>query len=178
LEGVLELYKMDNGAYPTTAQTLSALVVKPSIEPLPSRYPAGGYLKDGHLPIDPWGNPYRYAAPGFNNPDSYDLWSLGPDGLAGGSCSDANVGNWPPPTPSLFECPDQHPLVQAGVQGLLATAVLATSALLILVAVRAFRALRDRGSWRSVISVPPLSFALVFAGLYLLFWVLLFAIVF
>ena len=33
------------------------------------------------MPLDPWGNPYQYACPGTHNPDSYDVWSLGPDGI-------------------------------------------------------------------------------------------------
>jgi general secretion pathway protein G len=31
-----------------------------------------------------------YLYPGKHNPDAYDLWSLGPDGVE----SDDDIGNW------------------------------------------------------------------------------------
>ncbi len=40
--------------------------------------------------IDPWGNRYQYVFPGVNNPDTYDVWSLGPDGVM----STDDIGNW------------------------------------------------------------------------------------
>jgi len=94
LEGVLELYRMDNGKFPTTEQGLLALVEAPTAEPVPRNYPAGGYLKDGKLPVDPWGEPYFYEMPGNSNPHSFDLWSFGADGAPGGEGVDADIGNW------------------------------------------------------------------------------------
>jgi general secretion pathway protein G len=94
LEGVLELYRMDNGKFPTSEQGLLALVEAPTAEPVPRNYPPGGYLKDGRLPVDPWGEPYQYENPGASNPHSYDLWSFGADGAPGGEGVDADVGNW------------------------------------------------------------------------------------
>ena len=47
LEGVLELYRMDNGRFPNSEQGLEALVKAPSSEPSPRNYPPGGYLKGG-----------------------------------------------------------------------------------------------------------------------------------
>ena len=44
------------------------------------------------LPPDPWGNPFQYEFPGRRNPDSYDLWSFGPDGVNGTA---DDIGNWP-----------------------------------------------------------------------------------
>ena len=44
LEQALELYRLDNGRYPTTEQGLVALVREPSSEPAPRRYPPGAYL--------------------------------------------------------------------------------------------------------------------------------------
>ena len=64
LEGVLELYRMDNARFPTTEQGLEALVRKSGVSPEPRRFPAGGYLKGGRVPLDPWGEPYRYESPG------------------------------------------------------------------------------------------------------------------
>jgi len=94
LEGVLELYRMDNGRFPTTEQGLAALVSVPTIDPVPRNYPAGGYLKDGRLPHDPWDEPYHYEMPGTNNPHAFDLWSFGADNAPGGEGVDADIGNW------------------------------------------------------------------------------------
>jgi general secretion pathway protein G len=94
LEGVLELYRMDNGRFPSSEQGLEALVHAPSGDPAPRNYPPGGYLKGGRVPPDPWGNPYHYEEPGQHNQHSFDLWSEGADGTAGGEGTDADIGNW------------------------------------------------------------------------------------
>ena len=94
LEGVLELYRMDNARFPTTEQGLDALIHASTSEPVPRNFPAGGYLKGGRLPVDPWGEPYHYESPGQNNPDSFDLWSYGSGGVAGGTGVEADIGTW------------------------------------------------------------------------------------
>ncbi len=94
LEGVLELYRMDNGRFPSSEQGLESLVREPSIEPTPRNYPPGGYLKGGRVPKDPWGEPYQYASPGQHNRYAVDLWSFGADGASGGEGVDADIGNW------------------------------------------------------------------------------------
>ena len=94
LEGVLELYRMDNGRFPSSEQGLEALVRAPSGDPAPRNYPPGGYLKGGKVPLDPWSSPYYYEAPGQHNRYSFDLWSHGADGSAGGEGIDADFGNW------------------------------------------------------------------------------------
>jgi general secretion pathway protein G len=94
LEGVLELYRMDTGRFPSTEQGLLALVEPPTIEPVPRTYPPGGYMKETRLPVDPWGEAYHYEMPGVNNPHAYDLWSFGADGAPGGEGTDADIGNW------------------------------------------------------------------------------------
>ena len=58
--------------------------------PQPRNWNKDGYLKK--LPVDPWGNPYQYLAPGTKGP--FDLYSLGADGKEGGSDNDADIGNW------------------------------------------------------------------------------------
>lgn len=90
LESALELYKLDNFNFPSTAQGLEALVSKPSGEPQPKNYRAGGYVKS--LPKDPWGNPYQYLAPGVKG--DVDIFSLGADNQPGGDESNADIGNW------------------------------------------------------------------------------------
>ena len=91
LESVLELYRMDSARYPTTEQGLDALVNEPGDA---RNYPPDGYLQKRRVPEDPWGNPYEYEQPGQNNPRSFDLWSFGADGKAGGEGVDADIGNW------------------------------------------------------------------------------------
>ena len=88
----LDLYRMDNGHYPSTDQGLEALVDKPAGYPEPRRWNPDGYLK--RVPVDPWGEPYLYEQPGTQNPRSFDLWSLGADAGPGGEDADADIGNW------------------------------------------------------------------------------------
>ena len=58
IQGALDLYKMDNGFYPTTEQGLQALVAKPLTQPVPLKWRESGYLK--MVPTDPWGKPYQF----------------------------------------------------------------------------------------------------------------------
>lgn len=80
-------YRIDMGSYPTTEQGLAALVSPPGTN---SDRWRGPYVEGGKIPIDPWGNPYQYRFPGQRNPQSYDVFSFGPDGVD----SDKNIGNW------------------------------------------------------------------------------------
>ena len=89
----LELYKLDNGTYPSSEQGLEALVREPTGEPKPRRYPEGGYVTSKDL-IDPWQNPFKYERPGKNNARSFDLYTLGEDTQAGGDGENADIGNW------------------------------------------------------------------------------------
>jgi general secretion pathway protein G len=73
----LDLYRLDNLQYPTTAQGLQALVELPTERDVFPTWHRGGYL--GALPKDPWGHDYRYANPGTHG-GQYDLYSLGPSG--------------------------------------------------------------------------------------------------
>lgn len=84
----LDLYEMDNGHYPSTAQGLRSLKREPQTPPVPKKW-NGPYLKKGSLK-DPWGNPYHYRSPGRRNPD-YDLFTYGPDQVEGGG---DDVTNW------------------------------------------------------------------------------------
>lgn len=76
----LEMYRLDNRTYPTTAQGLSALSRKPTEAPFPPNWASGGYLPS--VPADPWGQPYAYLMPGASG--RYELLSLGADGQPGG----------------------------------------------------------------------------------------------
>jgi general secretion pathway protein G len=91
LEAALETYRMDNARFPTTEQGLKALIEAP---PDVRNFQTGGYLRERRIPLDPWGNPYQYESPGTHNEHSFDLWSWGADGQAGGAEVDADIGNW------------------------------------------------------------------------------------
>ncbi len=94
IEGALQLYKLDNGVYPTTEQSLKALIEKPSVGVIPKKWKLGGYLPK--LPEDPWGNPYKYLSP-VQKGDykvEYEITSLGTDGEVGGEGVNADITNW------------------------------------------------------------------------------------
>lgn len=83
----LDQYRLDVGHYPLTDQGLQALIKQPDGE---TKW-AGPYLKKD-VPLDPWGRPYQYRAPGTNGKD-YDLISYGKDGVLGGSNENADISN-------------------------------------------------------------------------------------
>ena len=82
----LDIYKLDTGRYPTTAEGLAALDKKPGSV---SGW-NGPYMKGG-VPTDPWGNPYRYANPGPSG--GLEILSLGADNAPGGEGENADVSN-------------------------------------------------------------------------------------
>ena len=71
----LKTYEMMNYTFPTTEQGLEALVKRPSGEPEPRKW---RQLMES-VPLDPWGNPYKYRNPGTVNPNGFDLYSWGAD---------------------------------------------------------------------------------------------------
>ena len=87
IASALELYRLDNRTYPTTAQGLAALVERPISPPEPPNWVEGGYLQQ--VPLDPWGNAYGYRSPGEDG--AFDLLSLGADGQPGGDGSAADI---------------------------------------------------------------------------------------
>jgi general secretion pathway protein G len=86
----LNMYKLDNGRYPTTEQGLMALVKKPTVAPVPTNWKSEGYLD--RVPKDPWGSPYQYLQPGVHG--AIDVFSFGADRAAGGEGNDADIGSW------------------------------------------------------------------------------------
>ncbi len=87
IAGTLDLFRLDVGRYPTSAEGLAALVERPT--GLASWN--GPYVKDKGVPNDPWGRPYIYKFPGDHG--DYDLYSLGADGQPGGTGENADVTN-------------------------------------------------------------------------------------
>ena len=81
----LDMFKMDNGSYPSGTNCLSDLVVKPTNASTSWR----PYMMT--IPLDPWGHPYLYVSPGHHNTNSYDLSSAGPDGIPGTA---DDIVNW------------------------------------------------------------------------------------
>lgn len=89
-ETVLETFRLEMGRYPTEEEGLQALVKEPESEDA-DRW-KGPYIK--RVIKDPWGNPYVYINPGYYNPEGFDLFSYGADGLEGGEDFDTDIGNW------------------------------------------------------------------------------------
>lgn len=85
IQQALNLYKLDNGRYPTTEQGLQSLVIKPQVGIVPARWNPEGYIEK--VQRDPWGNEYLY----LSNGDRYTLKSFGADGEEGGEEKDADL---------------------------------------------------------------------------------------
>lgn len=88
IQNALDLYRLDNGFYPSTDQGLKALVKKPQTRPNPRNWKT--YLKS--LPKDPWGRDYLYLNPGQHS--EIDIFTYGANGEPGGDGVNAEIGNW------------------------------------------------------------------------------------
>jgi len=89
LAGILDLYRLDVGDYPSTAAGLAALNEN-------SANVAGWngpYLKDAGGIDDPWGHPFQYRYPSQRPNHSFDITSLGADGKPGGGGENADIIN-------------------------------------------------------------------------------------
>lgn len=87
LETALDTYRLDMGHYPTTDQGLTAMRIKPEGE----ENWDGPYLPK-EVPLDPWGNPYEYKAPGPQG--DFEIISYGADGEPGGDDKNMDIYNW------------------------------------------------------------------------------------
>lgn len=79
MQNALDLYKLEGGSYPITAQGLKALVEKPVSEPLPAKWQQIMTTE----PLDPWRKPYGYKFPGSKDPTQPELICAGHDGIFG-----------------------------------------------------------------------------------------------
>ena len=86
LETALSLYEAHNGRFPTTEQTLSALINLPNIGGNYENW-KGPYLQGSEIPSDGWGRSFEYTSDGTR----YVILSLGADGKNGGSSSNADI---------------------------------------------------------------------------------------
>ena len=80
-KGALEEYARFCNRYPTSDQGLEALVAKPTSGPECNNYPAGGIMKDGKIPKDPWGKDYVYTS---EDGKTFLITSYARDGKEGG----------------------------------------------------------------------------------------------
>jgi general secretion pathway protein G len=85
-KNAIDLFFLDVGRYPSTAEGLAALVIRPAN----SATWNGPYLKSAAVPKDPWNNPYGYRSPGENG-RQYEIVSHGAGGREGG---DSDIASW------------------------------------------------------------------------------------
>jgi general secretion pathway protein G len=89
LKTVLRMFKDDCGRYPTQAEGLKVLIQAPADGSLTNW--RGPYFDSAKVPKDPWGREYIYRVPSVHGTNSYDLYSMGPNGRS----NDADdIGNW------------------------------------------------------------------------------------
>ena len=89
LETALDLYRLHNSRYPTSEQGLKALLDKPEVGMI-SKNRNGPYLRGKNLTEDSWDTPFRYVSV---NGKTYELISLGADGVDGGTDLDADINS-------------------------------------------------------------------------------------
>ena len=89
LTGILDLYRLDIGNYPTNEQGLAAL----NTEPTAVAGWNGPYVKDPDGIRDPWGRPFAYHLPSQRPGHPFDIISLGADGKIGGDGENADLVN-------------------------------------------------------------------------------------
>jgi general secretion pathway protein G len=88
IAGVLDLYRLEIGSYPSEQDGLEALLEQPADAPRWN----GPYVKRRDALMDPWGRMYVYRFPGEHG--AYDLYSLGADAGEGGEGEDQDVTSW------------------------------------------------------------------------------------
>ncbi|HWL92876.1 MAG TPA: type II secretion system major pseudopilin GspG [Phycisphaerae bacterium] len=86
LSGAINLYKFNTGQYPSD---LKYLYEEPPDDDLKKKWKQG--IQDPGGLKDPWDRDYQFRAPGEKNQKSFDLWSMGPDGLDG---TEDDITNW------------------------------------------------------------------------------------
>ena len=84
----LDLFFLDTGRYPTSAEGLEVLVSRPADVEVWN----GPYVRGGRVQFDPWGHAYLYRAPVEHSPP-YEIVSLGSDGREGGTGTAADISS-------------------------------------------------------------------------------------
>jgi general secretion pathway protein G len=85
IRAAMDIFLTDVGRYPSESDGLAALLTPP---PGATSW-AGPYLKDGRLPLDPWGRAYLFQ-PSTDMPNR--VVSYGADGAPGGEGANADIG--------------------------------------------------------------------------------------
>ena len=83
IASALDLYRLDNGRYPTGQEGLQALVTAPA----DARRWDGPYLRGGEVPVDPWDRAYVYTSDGAG----FSLSTLGANGIEGGDGENQDI---------------------------------------------------------------------------------------
>ena len=89
LRTALSQFEMNNDHYPQGRNCLLELVQRPR----DAKNWRGPYLEKKVVPKDAWGHDFIYDCPGKHSPESYDIVSLGPDGIDG---TEDDIANWQP----------------------------------------------------------------------------------
>lgn len=79
IASAVDMFRLEVGRYPTE---LSELTQKPDDEEEAAKW-KGPYIKDPKDLKDAWQREIKYESPGKVKEDSYDLWSMGPNGQDG-----------------------------------------------------------------------------------------------
>lgn len=85
----LDLYKLETGRYPNSAEGLKALLQAPS----GAANWNGPYVKNADAVKDPWTNEMVYRSPGSDN-RPFEIISLGADGKEGGEGVNKDITSW------------------------------------------------------------------------------------
>lgn len=88
LGAALDMFRLENGRYPTSSEGLNALVSNPGGL---DRW-NGPYLRKKKVPQDGWEKDYIYQSPGEHG--GYDLQSYGADQSPGGDGYNADIVSW------------------------------------------------------------------------------------
>ncbi|MCL2640902.1 MAG: type II secretion system major pseudopilin GspG [Phycisphaerales bacterium] len=78
IKTALNSFYMEFDRFPTTDEGLEALINPPLTR---NGEELGSYLDMDVAPRDGWDQPFMYICPGVKNPKSYDLWSIGANGI-------------------------------------------------------------------------------------------------
>ena len=92
IENAIGRFYMDCDRYPDDSEGLEVLLSPTPPGGVEESNWSGPYLKQSDL-LDLWNRPYIYVGEGEINPGSYDLMSLGKDGMKGGYADDADIYN-------------------------------------------------------------------------------------
>lgn len=85
----IEDFNRECGFYPTNEQGLDALVTKPVGGRDCRNYDPKGYVSNGKLPKDAWGNDFTYESTG----STFKLTSLGANAAPGGEDLDRDISS-------------------------------------------------------------------------------------